>query len=400
MRCILVGNDSVHNRGCEAITRSTLLMLNKEFQELKVVIASPDIAADRKAEFGSNITYIPFSVREVWKRFSFPWFKRQLVRFYSSEKSRDVEYQPILTALKESEVLFSLGGDNITMDYGYPEYFLRLNTLTKKMQKKLIIWGASIGPFPNNDLLSGIVENLSMADLITVRESLSVEYLSSIGVTKNVRRVADPAFLLPYSKISLNGHLPRDGNILGFNISPLLSRHRAKKEIDILRESFLFLKKVLTETRIHVALIPHVIHRNSRNNDYVYMSSLYEELKNMGNISLIPPNYNAQQLKYVISRCRFFIGARTHATIAAFSTMVPTISIGYSLKSRGINLDIFGNDNYVLAVDNFSSAALFDKFEVLKSEENRIREILTERIPVVKQMSWDNVRFLKEVIKK
>ena len=39
-----------------------------------------------------------------------------------------------------------------------------------------------------------------------------------------------------------------------------------------------------------------------------------------------------------------FVGARTHATIAAYSTCVPTLVIGYSVKSRGIAKDIFGTD--------------------------------------------------------
>jgi polysaccharide pyruvyl transferase WcaK-like protein len=58
----------------------------------------------------------------------------------------------------------------------------------------------------------------------------------------------------------------------------------------------------------------------------------------------VPGNIGARQVKWVISKCRYFIGARTHATVAAFSTGVPTISIAYSKKARGINRDIFGHE--------------------------------------------------------
>ena len=46
-----------------------------------------------------------------------------------------------------------------------------------------------------------------------------------------------------------------------------------------------------------------------------------------------------------------FIGARTHATIAAYSSCVPTLVVGYSIKARGIAKDLFGTDEgYVLPV--------------------------------------------------
>ena len=59
------------------------------------------------------------------------------------------------------------------------------------------------------------------------------------------------------------------------------------------------------------------------------------------------------ELKGYIARCRFFVGARTHATIAAYSSCVPTLVLGYSVKSRGIARDLFGNEeNYVLPVQS------------------------------------------------
>ncbi len=43
--------------------------------------------------------------------------------------------------------------------------------------------------------------------------------------------------------------------------------------------------------------------------------------------------------------------ARTHATIAAYSSCVPTLVVGYSIKARGIAKDLFGTDEgYVLPV--------------------------------------------------
>ena len=82
-------------------------------------------------------------------------------------------------------------------------------------------------------------------------------------------------------------------------------------------------------------------------------------------VILLPNNLTAIQYKGYIARMRFFIGARTHATIAAYSNCVPTMVLGYSIKSRGIAKDLFGeeklvldkfsNTNYYLIKDSYSS---------------------------------------------
>lgn len=51
-----------------------------------------------------------------------------------------------------------------------------------------------------------------------------------------------------------------------------------------------------------------------------------------------------------------FIGVRIYVTIAAYSTEVPTLVLGYSVKSRGIAKDIFGSEeNYVIPVQDISN---------------------------------------------
>ena len=78
-----------------------------------------------------------------------------------------------------------------------------------------------------------------------------------------------------------------------------------------------------------------------------------------------------------------FIGARTHATIAAYSTGVPTLVAGYSVKARGIAKDIFGTDqNYVLPVQGFTrNEDLTEAFRWLCENEQHIRKYLKDKMP-------------------
>ena len=92
---------------------------------------------------------------------------------------------------------------------------------------------------------------------------------------------------------------------------------------------------------------------------------------------------NAEEIKGVISQCRFFIAARTHASIAAYSTCVPTLVVGYSVKAKGIAKDIFGTwDNHVIPVQSFkTNEDLTQRFKCLMQNEKDIRSHLEEFMP-------------------
>jgi colanic acid/amylovoran biosynthesis protein len=136
-----------------------------------------------------------------------------------------------------------------------------------------------------------------------------------------------------------------------------------------------------------VLLVPHVVPLDGscKNNDAHYMDQILykcEDLKQ--SIRMAPATFNASQLKYVISCLRFFIGARTHSTIAALSSGVPTISIAYSIKARGINRDLFGKEDFVLPTQSVGFSALKEKLLYLQENEENLKQILKDRIPEYK----------------
>ena len=93
---------------------------------------------------------------------------------------------------------------------------------------------------------------------------------------------------------------------------------------------------------------------------------------------------NCMQLKDIISHCEFFIGARTHATIAAYSTGIPTLVVGYSVKARGIARDLFGTEEgYVLPVQSLRNMDdLTNAFIALYEKKHEISDHLANIMPV------------------
>ena len=99
---------------------------------------------------------------------------------------------------------------------------------------------------------------------------------------------------------------------------------------------------------------------------------------------------DCQRIKHLISQCRFFIGARTHATIAAYSSCVPTLVCGYSVKAKGIATDLFGTyDNYVVPVQKIDDEkALVSSFKWIAENEEQIRHRLVQIMPEYIQRAW------------
>lgn len=109
---------------------------------------------------------------------------------------------------------------------------------------------------------------------------------------------------------------------------------------------------------------------------------------------------NCLELKGYISRCRLFIGARTHATIAAYSTCVPTLVVGYSVKAKGIAKDIFGTyENYVIPVQSLeNSDDLINSFTWIYENEDKIKNHLTTFMPTYKKRGLEAKKEIEELI--
>ena len=140
------------------------------------------------------------------------------------------------------------------------------------------------------------------------------------------------------------------------------------------------IEHILRGSDMRVALIPHVVRPNE--DDRKPLGSLYERFKDSGRVIMVSDR-PAEELKDIIARCRFMVAARTHACIAAYSSMVPTLALGYSVKSRGIARDVMPEgQEFVVPVNSLgNSTDLCDAFSELLRKESMIKSHLDSFIP-------------------
>lgn len=385
MKILLFLHGGSLNRGCEAIVRTGVAEIKTQFPDAVIDLASYEPETDAHLE---NINQVFRHEQKPPKKFSWAGLKSAFfVKFFQDEKYHHQYIQKdIISKIKNYDVFISVGGDNYC--YGELPGFYEINRLIKKAGKKLILWGASIG---EEDLTPAKIQDLQRFDLLLARETLTEKVLKNAGC-KNVKLVADGAFLMEKTELPLpEGFI--ENKTLGFNFSPLIfGRNPQSKEA-----AFQLVEHILATTDFNMALVPHVTIAIS--NDEETLKEFLEKYKETKRVFLLPNNLNATEYKGYIARMRFFIGARTHATIAAYSTGVPTMVLGYSVKSKGIAKDIFGEEKLVLGIEEISDAEkLIAKFEEMKQEELMLKEILRNKIPHIKEMAQKAKSYLAEVI--
>lgn len=401
----LSGQNNFGNRGCEALVRSTVGLLRQHLGDVRVLVPSLDAARDLAQwpdAASEGVEFVPATLPPGrWTNWD------RLCRRVPLATHLPLFKLAPTAALRQSiarcDALLVIGGDNYSLDYDLSSLFQYVGEaeLALTLGKKVVLWGASVGPFSRLPAIeSRMVRHLQRLHLVTVRESASVDYLRGLGVQANVVPVADSAFLMTPKADALSTLQARPGrDVLGLNLSPLIDRLLARQGHPgrLRREAVTFVRQVVEQDGLDVLLIPHVVPLNGVGfgSDERTHGEIMAELGGLGAaVRMAPSGLNAPQLKHLISQCRFFIGARTHATIAAMSTGVPVGSIAYSLKARGINRDLFGHERYLLPTEQVAAASLHQLLATLMADEAAVHAQLAERLPLWRDRAHAGARAL------
>lgn len=358
-KIVIYAHGGSANHGCEAIIRSTVKLLN---QQNKPILLSNNISEDQFYGL-DKIVHMQQAICDINKK-SFDFFKAYVEQKITGKyyQMDSLLYKRAIECMEHKDVAFFVGGDNYC--YSNVKNYRYINNYMRKKADKIVLWGASVEPSLLED--KEIVEDLSRFDQIFTRESISYNALKRIN--KNTYLYPDPAFYLDIEK----SDLPKGFeiyNTIGINISPMIIEYERYTGQAFKNYEYL-IEYLLSNTSYKIALIPHVTWRS--NDDRKPLRLLFD--KYMGSKRIIfVGDHNCMQQKYIISQCKFFVGARTHSTIAAYSTCVPTLVVGYSVKARGIARDLFGNENnYIIPVQDLKqNDDLLKKFLwIMEHQEN------------------------------
>lgn len=367
-KILIYGVSTYKNRGVEAIVNSTLNQIDTSKYDIS--IASYDLSYNTKF-YKDKVKYIDhYKINNLTeeekkleeKYYNMPFDYHNFELLYQSDVVKEME---------NADICISAGGDN----YCYPpcSWLYALDEKSHSLGKNTVLWGSSL--FEEIDDLE-LIENLNNFDVLVIRESLTLNAVKDIVDEDKIVFAKDPAFSLKLKRVKLNDWYKKNKDYVILNVSPLTIKNE-----DGYNSIVSLINHILNKTKYSVCLLPHVTTEEC--SDLDILRDLKKEFKNE-RVYLEKGKYDCQELKYIISKSKLVVAARTHASIAAYSTCVPTLVIGYSVKSKGIAKDLFGTyENYVIDSNELTDESIIEKFNFIEKNRSKIIKTLQKQMPLI-----------------
>lgn len=379
----LCGHTGSYNRGSSAIVITTAKIARSLWPDKQIILATFEPESDKALGVFQHFDDILIYCRDQFIYKALGFFFRKILK-NDSLAFRIIQWN-LLRKLTSDDIVLNVGGDI----YCYPgaartSYALIEETHRKKITS--VFWGCSLEPKLIDEKM---LHNLKQYSLIVARESITYKLLLKKGVSpEKIVLLPDPAFLLKAKKTAL----PQDfTKVIGINMSPLVlsSSQHATQLFKALQS---LIHYIIEKTEYKVALIPHVY--TPKGDEDALVNQQLKALFPNNKVVLFDKEYTAEELKYIISKCSLLVCARTHASIAAYSSGVPTLVLGYSTKSKGIAQDLFlRQEGYVLQASDITKDKLFHDFQTLLNQlEIEKEKLILKRKEIEKEFEDKTLR--------
>lgn len=270
-------------------------------------------------------------------------------------------------------------------------YFLFYVRLAKRLNKKVVFFPNSFGPFEGFTVKRQVRTVFNKLDLIYAREQVSSDSLSSL-LSKQIPVEMDLGFFLEKGnyasaqKVLEKYGLYNDERIVGITIRPW--RFPGKENPTELYEKYIKsivdLCNHLINNNYTIALCNQSLGPNSHEDDRNAIKEVLSKVQHK-NIVWIDENLPCDVLKAIYSNFYFFVGTRFHSIIFSLTSSVPSIAIGYGgNKAKGIMGD-FNLDDYVIQIHEVNSEQLISIFDNAINNYKSIKEKLDNSMKLVQE---------------
>ncbi|OPX87376.1 polysaccharide pyruvyl transferase family protein [Pelotomaculum sp. PtaB.Bin117] len=415
MNILLINTNCSYNKGSEAQVVSTISAFRKVYRDAKFLLLSYVYEFDQESAKAINKENDILSVRGYpmnGNRHTFICYSYHIIiciltailqKFICLNKLK--LNQTFLKAYNEADMVIDLSGDTIADHKNFYSVAIKncLGVLPAIiLNKPYVIYSQSIGPFRWYSRWP-VRFCFNRAKAIILREKISINALRSINVkNKNVFLKADCAFALdpaPHSRIkeiliSEGIQLTDNEPLVGISVSRLIEIRNDQYVSQMAK----YIDAIIEEMKVKVILVPHVAHYDESSQDSRdTQRRVFENLKNKSKVVVVNGNYSSRELKGIISRCDLFMGSYMHACIAALSSGVPTIVLGWAHKYKGI-MSLVGLDEFVFDYQSTSLEHLIEATLKQWKDREKVRRYLSEKAEQARESALQAAEVVKQVI--
>lgn len=362
-KIVISGYFGFDNSGDDAILKAMVADFKKINNDLSITALSNN-PKKTKEVYGINAVN-RFKVSEVWK------------------------------ALSECDIFLS-GGGSLLQDFTSTRsiiYYLAVILMAKMRKKKVYVYANGIGPIDKgfSRFLTKFV--LNRVDYITLRDSLSEEFVKNLGVkNKNIEVTADPVFSLESATDKRVKEILEIENIkltdktIGFCL-------RDYENSESLKIKFAEVVDMLIEDGYDVLLVPFHMPR-----DNVYSKEIAKLSSYRDKVQVVENTYSAGELMGIFKHLKLLVAMRLHSVIYGANVNLPMVGVIYDPKVRAMVHELGIKES--VDVKDFTSKELYEKInKTLLNLENR-KKILEKNTETMRQKAHKNVEIAMDLLEK
>ena len=413
---IVIVNQPLNNRGDESAHRALIRKLTSEIPDVHIQVITilnwrgkytiddvlPFMESSPKVEY-VNMTLLHYGLQ----RFVSYAIRNKLLSFLCYLHPGFLKLA--LKYIHADYVLCAPGGICLG---GFQNWsHLTMLYVAKLLHKKILYFGRSIGPFPEDTqsrkiFRKGAIEILKYSKFVSLRDSKSVNICHTLGI--NCVQTVDTAFLdEPHTAIpdEINEIIGSDSYVV--MVPNLLIWHGGYKGRVSKDNVLLFFKKIALcllkkFDGSKIVMLPQTFGNNMDAklwNDYNFLSEV-KMACNDSRVVVISDCYSSDIQQEIIRRARFLTGARYHSIVFAVNNKVPFVSLSYEHKMSGM-LDTLGAKDYVLDISGNQLETETELEKAVNLFESKLEEVSFD-IKIynqAKQISEHGFANMLEVIK-
>ena len=391
MRVLILGS-SVINKGGEAMLRTVQAELSRRIPGASFYIG--DHRARQWHPEGVVAAGVPLvPVREkgrIGKGFSLAKYALRTpegFRYWLRDRSRPAYLDALVDAVDAAvDVSGFLFSDQRGMA---AERLVPVVEAFAREGKPFVFLPQAWGPFEHPPVRELARRAVNAASVSYARDDISRAYLEGLEAGGRIEQAPDIAFLFGPSADGprLLSEIGLDPGRLIVAIAPnmrVYERTQGEGTENVYYEALLRVGRELGARGAQVLLVPHELLPSGVDRpDDRYLCALLAEAMEGQEVAAVTEDRTAEDLKAMIGGCDLMVGSRFHALIAALSSGVPSVAVGWAHKYPEL-LGEFGMERLVFDHNDLTQEALLEAVMEVWDARADYRARIGDRLPDVK----------------